>query len=195
MRFPVQRPRKRTAGPFNPASFHLLSFMMPLPFVAPLRVAFLTIALCAWSASARAQSPGWDPDALTPAMASQRAVDTSAELAALRADAESAHLGSDGAVLGLVPRLTLSAGYRRLSPITNPPFGGPPLDASDPPVAGELGALSDPAAAALFDRLTRGNADQAAFPVFLNNYELRARLDYSITAAVLRELPRRSATS
>ncbi|MEM1414473.1 MAG: TolC family protein [Myxococcota bacterium] len=147
------------------------------------------------AASPAAAQPGFDPDALTPAMASQRAVDTSPELAALRAQAESAHLGADGAIIGLVPRLTLSAGYRRLSPITNPPFGGPPLDPNDPTVASDLSGVDDPEAAALFDRLTRGNADEAAFPVFLNNYEVRARLDYSITAAVLRELPRRRAAA
>ncbi len=126
---------------------------------------------------------GLDADA-----AALRARRRAPALAGARAAAERARAAAEEALVALLPRLTLTASYTRLSEVESPSFIEPP----DPAAVAETRALvaqvQDPAVRALLEaQLDRELAQTGfRFPVILNQRVVRAAARWSPTDAWLR---------
>jgi outer membrane protein TolC len=129
-----------------------------------------------------------EPGGLTPDEVAKRASATSFNVAARQAELEAASARVDQALIGYFPRVTLTASYTRLSPVTNS-FGGGgglvgaahegPLRTGPCPGGGGATCVVDSAGTPV--------ASQAlSFPVFLNNYSLTAGVILPISDYVLR---------
>ncbi|MCU0685622.1 MAG: TolC family protein, partial [Polyangiaceae bacterium] len=122
---------------------------------------------------------------LTADEVAQKAVATSFDVRARQAEIEAATAAVDQAVYAYYPRLTLTASYTRLSPITAPPLnlgGGTALAA--PGVVVPDGQQAAPITDINQLQLVRTPA--FVFPVILNNYALVARLTVPLSDYLLR---------
>ncbi len=66
------------------------------------------------------------PGGMTAEMAAARAIRVSAQMRAARANTEAADAARSEAAYGMIPQVSVSARYTRLSEITQPSLGGPP---------------------------------------------------------------------
>ena len=116
------------------------------------------------------------PGGLTSAEVSRRAVQTSPEDRSRRADVDAAAADVSRADVGYYPKLTLTARYTRLSPITPPRIPlGPIVVPADPNMP--LGTPVTNATAVVFP---------ISFPVVLDNYMLQANVVVPLSDYFLR---------
>lgn len=129
---------------------------------------------------------------LTADTAAERAVETAPSMARAQAAVAVAQAGARRSWQALFPQLEVSARYTRLSPISQPDFGGalisPEQAAASQPV---IDGLTDPGAQALWTNLFDGlsSSEGFSFPVLLNQYVLRASLSYPVSDLFFSILP------
>jgi outer membrane protein len=115
----------------------------------------------------------------------RQASTTSFDVRARQADIEAASASVDQAMYAFFPRLTLSASYTRLSPITPPSLGlGPGYSVvAVPDATGQYpqGPVTDPT-----NQLAIVATPPFTFPVILDNYLLTARLTVPISDYLFR---------
>ncbi|MGF1466222.1 MAG: TolC family protein [Sandaracinaceae bacterium] len=129
-------------------------------------------------------------EALSGDLAARRAVDTAPPVARAMAAVRQAGAASDRATYAFLPQVGLNLRYTRLSPVTNTTVVDAP--AIDPSVIdGLVAGVDDPDAQALW-RATLGTQLGFAdfrFPIFLNQYAMRASLSYPISDVLLSVWP------
>ncbi len=128
------------------------------------------------------------PGGLTADRAAERAVRSSLGVRAAHANVDAASAGRTEAAVAMIPQLSLSARYSRLSPITQPSFnlasslpfcvapGNGNVTATAPGMQCPAGSLSLSQLAA-----SSGNSSSSPFPVILNNYAFNATVTLPIT--------------
>ncbi len=129
------------------------------------------------------------PGGLTADRAAERAVRSSLGVRAAHANVDAASAGRTEAAVAMIPQLSLTARYSRLSPITQPSFnlasslpfcvapGNGNVTATAPGVQCAPGSLSLSQLAA-----SSGNSSASSpFPVILNNYAFNATVTLPIT--------------
>lgn len=127
------------------------------------------------------------PAGLTAAEAARRARTTSPALRGKRAGVAAAAADRDTALVGLLPRLTLTARYTRLSPIDAPSFGPSEGSLVATPVAeGPLPANA---------LLVAVPSSALSFPVLLNQYLLQTNLTVPVTDMALRAMSQHAAAA
>jgi outer membrane protein TolC len=120
------------------------------------------------------------PGGLVAADVAERAVGSAPSLDRARASARVAEAGARIARTGLLPELTATASYTRLSDVQQNSVTGGQNDNLDRLIEG----VDDPEARALFQGIT-----QLRFPVILNRYALEGTLRYAVSDVFFRVLP------
>lgn len=113
-----------------------------------------------------------------------RALETAPQIDEAQARRRAAAAQADQAVLGLVPRVELSASYTRISNVDNPRFFPQPSEQQMQEVEAAIESLEDPAARQLWRRdveRQRQLAESGRFQVIQDNYVLSAGLSWSLT--------------
>lgn len=128
------------------------------------------------------------PGGLTADLAAERAVRTSLGVRAARANIDAASAGRTEAAVAMIPQLSLTARYSRLSPITQPSFNlaaALPLcvDTGNGNVLATVPGTPCPGSSRSFASLAAagGNQSSSPFPVILNNYAFNATVALPIT--------------
>ena len=126
------------------------------------------------------------PGGLTADLAAQRAVRTSLGVRAARANVDAASAGRTEAAVAMIPQLSLTARYSRLSPITQPSFNlaaALPLcvDTGNGSVLATAPGTPCPGSSRSFASLASGGQSSSPFPVILNNYAFNATVALPIT--------------
>lgn len=123
------------------------------------------------------------PGGLTPARVAQRTLETNSRIEAKRRAEASASATADQVAQKFYPQLTLSARYTRLSEITQPSFGST-AGVSQVFVQGES-PTAEPVDLSQ-ETLYKVTPPPFAFPVLLNNFELKATLSVPLSDYLLR---------
>ncbi len=132
------------------------------------------------------------PGGLTADEAAARAVESAPSMEQARLAVRAAEAGARQAWQGFFPQLEVSARYTRLSPITQPSFGGVGFDDEQLATArAAVAGVDDPEARALWGSLLDvfGNSGSFSFPVLLNQYALRASVTLPVSDYLLTVLP------
>jgi len=122
------------------------------------------------------------PGGLTSKRVAERTVDTSARVEAKRRAEASAAASASQVAQRFFPRLELSARYTRLSEVTMPAFGTSE-GVSQVFVQGESSTATPVGPS---DQLMKVTPPPFAFPVLLNNFELKATLSVPLSDYLLR---------
>lgn len=124
---------------------------------------------------------------LTPEEVAKRAAATSYNAAAKKAELDAAAARVDAALVSFLPRVTLTASYTRLSPVTNSLGSGGLVGAAHEGALQTGPCPFNPGSTCVLDSAgTPVGAQKLSFPVFLNNYALTAGVIVPISDYVLR---------
>lgn len=125
------------------------------------------------------------PGGLTADAAALRAVRTSLGVRAAHANVDAASASRTEAGVAMIPQLSLSARYSRLSPITQPSFNLAAslpfcIDTGNGNVTATAGGVC-PGGTRSLASLAAGNGSSSPFPVILNNYAFNVTATLPIT--------------
>jgi len=132
------------------------------------------------------------PGGLTADAAAAKAVATAPSMDRASAAVAAAEAGARQAWQGFFPQLEVSARYTRLSPITQPSFGGALITPDQANASRMLAAgVDDPEARLLWTNLidTFSSTEGFEFPVILNQYGIRATATLPVSDLFLTILP------
>lgn len=127
------------------------------------------------------------PGGLTADRAAERAVRSSLGVRVAHANLEAAEAGRTEAAVAMVPQLSLSARYSRLSPITQPSFNLAAslpfcVDTGNGSVLATIPGTPCPGTSRSIASLSSGSSQSSSpFPVILNNFAINATVTLPIT--------------
>ncbi len=133
-----------------------------------------------------------EPGGLTADAAAEKAVATAPSLSRADAAVAAAEAGARQAWQQFFPQLEVSARYTRLSPITQPSFGGFGFSEDELAAANMLASeVDDPEARMLWTQLIGSFSDTEGFefPVILNQYVIRGTATLPVSDLFLTILP------